>query len=95
MGLDSDFAVIKTQILAMNPIPTLGIAYHLVAEDERQRMISGEKKTPPESAAFKTFKPVRRENNASQNQSIRNMETRTNNVLNVEEVDTNEMGVSR
>ncbi|KAI3781943.1 hypothetical protein L2E82_11971 [Cichorium intybus] len=69
MGLDADFAVIKTQILAMNPIPTLGISYHLVAEDERQKMISGEKKTPSEGAAFKTFKPVRRENNATQNKA--------------------------
>ncbi|KAJ0510788.1 putative transcription factor interactor and regulator CCHC(Zn) family [Helianthus annuus] len=69
MGLDADFAVIKTQILAMNPIPTLGNAYHLVAEDERQRMISGEKKTPTENAAFKAFKPVRRENSTSQNKA--------------------------
>ncbi|GJY09924.1 putative reverse transcriptase, RNA-dependent DNA polymerase, LTR copia-type gag-polypeptide [Tanacetum coccineum] len=54
----------------MNPIPTLGNAYHLVAKDERQRTISGEKKAPPESAAFKAFKPVRRENNVSQNKTV-------------------------
>ncbi|GKA32285.1 putative RNA-directed DNA polymerase [Tanacetum coccineum] len=70
MGLDVDFAVIKTQILGMNPKPTLGNTYHLVAKDERQRMISGEKKTPPKSAAFKAFKPVRRENNVSQNKNV-------------------------
>ncbi|GKD16384.1 putative RNA-directed DNA polymerase, partial [Tanacetum coccineum] len=63
MCLDTEFAVIKTEILAMNPIPTLGNAYYLVAEEERQRTISGEKKAPPESAAFKAYKAVRRENN--------------------------------
>lgn len=35
MGLDSDFNVIKTQILATKPTPNLGTAYHLVAKDER------------------------------------------------------------
>ncbi|GKB75215.1 putative RNA-directed DNA polymerase [Tanacetum coccineum] len=70
MGLDAEFAVIKIQILVMNPIPTLGNTYHLVADEERQRMISGEKKTPPKSAAFKAFKPVRRENNVSQNKNV-------------------------
>ncbi|GJX35611.1 putative RNA-directed DNA polymerase [Tanacetum coccineum] len=70
MGLDTDFGVIKTQILAMNPIPTLGNAYYLVAKDERQRTISGEKKAPPESAAFKAFKPYWRENNVSQNKTV-------------------------
>ncbi|KAJ0924722.1 putative retrotransposon gag domain, retrotransposon Copia-like protein [Helianthus annuus] len=44
MGLDTDFAVIRTQILATKPIPTLGTAYHMVAEDERQRTISTWKK---------------------------------------------------
>ncbi|GJZ80943.1 putative RNA-directed DNA polymerase [Tanacetum coccineum] len=32
MGLDNDFNVIKTQILATKPIPTLGTAYHMVKE---------------------------------------------------------------
>lgn len=53
MGLDADFTVIKTQILATKPPPSLGTAYHMVAEDERQRAISTDKRTPPESAAFK------------------------------------------
>lgn len=55
MGLDSQFSVIKTQILATKPIPSMGVVYHLVAEDERQRALSDDKKTPPEPAAFKTF----------------------------------------
>lgn len=60
MGLDSDFNVIKTQILATKPVPTLGTAYHMAAEDERHRMISNENRATPESAAFKTFQ--KREN---------------------------------
>lgn len=34
MGLDSDFATIRTQIISMMPSPTLGEAYHLVSENE-------------------------------------------------------------
>ncbi|XP_076914078.1 uncharacterized protein LOC143572951 [Bidens hawaiensis] len=64
MGLDNEFSVIKTQILATKPIPNLNNAYHLVAEDERQRSISFEKK-PTESAAFKVSLPNRREGNSS------------------------------
>nr|GEZ39143.1 hypothetical protein [Tanacetum cinerariifolium] len=37
MGLDTEFTVIRTQILATKPTPSLGTAYHMVAEDERQR----------------------------------------------------------
>ncbi|GJZ24464.1 putative RNA-directed DNA polymerase [Tanacetum coccineum] len=54
MGLDTEFSVIRTQILATNPLPSLGTAYHMVAEDERQRAISNEN-TTHESAAFKAF----------------------------------------
>ncbi|KAJ0720224.1 putative RNA-directed DNA polymerase [Helianthus annuus] len=53
MGLDPEFTVIRTQILATKPIPSLGNAYHMVAEDERQRAISAEGRTSSESAAFK------------------------------------------
>nr|GFB81763.1 Gag-polypeptide of LTR copia-type [Tanacetum cinerariifolium] len=55
MGLDSDFNVIRTQILATKPVPTLGTTYHMVAEDERQRAISLENQAVPEPAAFKAF----------------------------------------
>lgn len=47
--------MIKTQILATKPTPNLSATYHLVAEDERQRMISTKKRNQPESAAFKAF----------------------------------------
>ncbi|KAJ9561856.1 LOW QUALITY PROTEIN: hypothetical protein OSB04_007016 [Centaurea solstitialis] len=65
MGLDDKFSVIRTQILAMSPVPSLGNAYHLVAEDERQRTISGDKKPATESAAFRTFTHGRKEGNSN------------------------------
>ncbi|CAM8942689.1 unnamed protein product [Rhodiola kirilowii] len=52
MGLDDVFATVKTQILSMKPTPSLGYAYHLVAEDERQRQISAMNKPTSENAAF-------------------------------------------
>ncbi|KAI3719915.1 hypothetical protein L6452_20821 [Arctium lappa] len=54
MGLDNEFSVIRIQILATNLIPSLGNAYHLVTEDERQRSISNDKRPSVEAAAFKT-----------------------------------------
>ncbi|GJY83784.1 putative RNA-directed DNA polymerase [Tanacetum coccineum] len=66
MGLNSEFSVIRTQILAMNPIPTLGKAYHLVTEDEKQRAITADKQPSTDAAAFKAFVPGRRENNSIQ-----------------------------
>ncbi|XP_023771232.1 uncharacterized protein LOC111919910 [Lactuca sativa] len=36
MGLDDDFSVVRTQILAMKPTPSLRTIYHLVAESEQQ-----------------------------------------------------------
>nr|GEW42601.1 hypothetical protein [Tanacetum cinerariifolium] len=41
----------------MNPVPSLGNAYHLVAEDERQKAISADKKPTTEAAAFKACYP--------------------------------------
>lgn len=35
MGLDDDFSIIRTEITAMKPAPSLGAIYHLVAEDEQ------------------------------------------------------------
>ncbi|KAF5812650.1 putative RNA-directed DNA polymerase [Helianthus annuus] len=62
MGLDGDFSVIKTQILANKPTPSLSTAYHLVAEDERQKQISEDKRPNAESAAFKAYIPKNRDN---------------------------------
>ncbi|CAM8948263.1 unnamed protein product [Rhodiola kirilowii] len=52
MGLDDVFATVKTQILSMKPTPSLGYAYHLVAEDERKRQISAMNNPTSENAAF-------------------------------------------
>ncbi|KAF5784023.1 putative RNA-directed DNA polymerase [Helianthus annuus] len=52
LGLDSEFLTIRTQILAMKPVPVLSEAYHLVAEDEQQRAVSTGKRTNTDSAAF-------------------------------------------
>ncbi|KAM0035947.1 hypothetical protein Hdeb2414_s0015g00452511 [Helianthus debilis subsp. tardiflorus] len=54
MGLDGEFSIIRTQILATKSIPSLGSAYHLVAEDEQQRAIAGVKRPVNETMAFQT-----------------------------------------
>ncbi|KAJ0513275.1 putative transcription factor interactor and regulator CCHC(Zn) family [Helianthus annuus] len=54
MGLNADFSVMRTRILATKPLLGLGETYHLVAEDEQQRIIAaGNKPLPvPDAAAF-------------------------------------------
>lgn len=52
MGLDDVFIIVKTQILSMEPKLTLAHAYHLVAEDEQQRLISTMHKPMTEASAF-------------------------------------------
>lgn len=37
MGLDKNFGTVKTQILSTTPTVSLGMAYHLVSEDEKQK----------------------------------------------------------
>ncbi|KAJ0462069.1 putative transcription factor interactor and regulator CCHC(Zn) family [Helianthus annuus] len=63
MGLDAEFSVMRTQILATKTMPSLGEAYHFVAEDERQRAIATGKKTVagPEAAAFQAWQPANRD----------------------------------
>ncbi|KAJ0490449.1 putative RNA-directed DNA polymerase [Helianthus annuus] len=67
LGLDPEFRTIRTQILAMQPIPSLGAAYHLVADDEQQRAVSGTKRPTSDAAAFQAHVPIRRDKNQSQN----------------------------
>ena len=38
-GLNDDFNTFKTQILSIDLLPTLGAAYHLVSQDEQERLI--------------------------------------------------------
>nr|GEW77549.1 putative reverse transcriptase, RNA-dependent DNA polymerase, Gag-polypeptide of LTR copia-type [Tanacetum cinerariifolium] len=66
MGLDDQFSVIKTQILAMKPTPDLSAAYHLVAKDEQQRTIVSSKGPVREVAAFHTSFQGRREQTRNQ-----------------------------
>jgi Na+-translocating ferredoxin:NAD+ oxidoreductase RnfG subunit len=66
MGLDDDYTVLRTQILATKPTPGLGTAYHMVSEDERQRSISVEKKLSHESAAFQAIFQTRRKGKKTQ-----------------------------
>ena len=71
LGLDAEFSTIRTQILAMQPIPTLGASYHLVAEDEQQRAISGSRRTEMDAAAFQAFHPNRRDQNQTSQRPAR------------------------
>ncbi|KVI11926.1 hypothetical protein Ccrd_009666 [Cynara cardunculus var. scolymus] len=57
----------SNEILATKPIPSLSSAYHLMAEDERQRAISHNKRPTTEAAAFKAFTPGRRDGIAHRN----------------------------
>ncbi|GJX43135.1 LTR copia-type gag-polypeptide [Tanacetum coccineum] len=54
-------STIRTQILAMDPIPSLGNAYHLVAEDEQQRTIAGTKRPSSDSVAFQAQVTAKRD----------------------------------
>ncbi|XP_022008139.1 uncharacterized protein LOC110907465 [Helianthus annuus] len=66
LGLDCEFGTIRTQILAMKPTPSLGTAYHLVAEDEQQRAITSGRRSTVDAAAFQAFIPKRKDQNVSQ-----------------------------
>ncbi|GJX36622.1 putative RNA-directed DNA polymerase [Tanacetum coccineum] len=66
MGLDDQFSVFKTQILAMKPTPKLSTVYHPVAEDEQQRMITSSNKPVREVAAFQASLQGRRDQTRNQ-----------------------------
>ncbi|KAJ9540324.1 hypothetical protein OSB04_026830 [Centaurea solstitialis] len=55
MGLDESFGTIKTQILSTKPIVSLGTAYHLVSEDEKQKQIATTGRIKVEAAAFQAY----------------------------------------
>ncbi|KAL9996373.1 putative retrotransposon Copia-like protein [Helianthus debilis subsp. tardiflorus] len=71
LGLDSDFGTIRTQILAMQPLPSLGTAYHLVADDEQQRAVSGVKRPTTDATAFQAFIPKNRDQKQPQSKFTR------------------------
>lgn len=72
LGLDNEFAVIRTQILAMKPTPTLSNAYHMVAEDEQQRSVTMGRKTTTEAAAFQVSQPNQMGNQSQKKQWQKN-----------------------
>ncbi|CAL1356196.1 unnamed protein product [Linum trigynum] len=51
LGLDDGFSVVRTQLLSMKPTPSLGEAYHMVANDEQQRLLT-DSRPRIEAAAF-------------------------------------------
>ncbi|CAL1368615.1 unnamed protein product [Linum trigynum] len=51
LGLDDSFAVVRSQVLATKPLPSLAEAYQLVAGDEQQQLTAG-RRPIVESAAF-------------------------------------------
>ncbi|XP_054778262.1 uncharacterized protein LOC129286294 [Prosopis cineraria] len=52
MGLDEEFATVKTHILSRKPLMNLSAAYHLVVEDEKQRQVSATQRNETETMAF-------------------------------------------
>lgn len=62
LGLDNEFAVIRTQILAMKPTPTLNNAYHMVEEDEQKRSVDMGRKMTTEVVAFQVSQPNQKDN---------------------------------
>ncbi|KAI3723909.1 hypothetical protein L2E82_35671 [Cichorium intybus] len=54
MGLNEEYGAVKTQILSTSPLPSLGIAYHLVSQDEKQRQIGTVRNSGNNVAAFQT-----------------------------------------
>lgn len=67
LGLDDTFSTVRTQILTTKPTPTLGEAYHLVAEDEQQREISATRRVTQEAAAFQSLSLNKRESSFDPN----------------------------
>ncbi|CAL1357037.1 unnamed protein product [Linum trigynum] len=52
LGLDDVFAVVRSQILRMKPVPSLAEAYQLVAGEEQQKQLTAGRRPSVESAAF-------------------------------------------
>ena len=85
MGLDSSFSTIRTQILGTKPTPVLSNAYHLVAEDEQQRVISATRRTTQEAAAFQVFTPSKQRLPETQRNKITTKEVKRNDNQEIEQ----------
>ncbi|XP_076921790.1 uncharacterized protein LOC143583356 [Bidens hawaiensis] len=67
LGSDNEFGTIRTQILAMQPIPPLNTAYLLVFEDKQLRVISSQRRPAIDSTAFQAFVPKKKDQSSLQN----------------------------
>ncbi|PKI59598.1 hypothetical protein CRG98_020007 [Punica granatum] len=52
MGLTSEFNTIRSTILSIEPLPNLNKAYKMVANEERQKMVTRSREAVPELAVF-------------------------------------------
>lgn len=52
MGLNEEYNTVKTQILSSDSLPTLGVALHLVSQDEQQRIVASTRHPMGEVVAF-------------------------------------------
>ncbi|XP_023732774.1 uncharacterized protein LOC111880571 [Lactuca sativa] len=52
MGLKEEYNVVKTQIFSTDPLPILGVTYHLVSQDEQQRHVAMAHSSGNDTAAF-------------------------------------------
>ncbi|KAB2622516.1 hypothetical protein D8674_024698 [Pyrus ussuriensis x Pyrus communis] len=52
MGLNDSYAIIRSNTLLLDPLPTVNKAYALVLRHERQAEVSSGKNTQPEAAVF-------------------------------------------
>ncbi|KAI3736523.1 hypothetical protein L2E82_26344 [Cichorium intybus] len=78
LGLDDVFSTVRTQILTSKPTPTLGTAYHLVAEDEQQRAIAATRRPVHDASAFQSFTKRETPNDAQRNKGYSKEAKRSN-----------------
>ncbi|CAL1394747.1 unnamed protein product [Linum trigynum] len=52
VGLDENYSIVRTHLLSLKPPPSLGEAYHAVANDEQQRNIKNYQRPRVDAAAF-------------------------------------------
>ncbi|XP_071695884.1 uncharacterized protein [Rutidosis leptorrhynchoides] len=54
MGLNEEYSSIRSQILSTNPLPSLVAAFHMVSQDEQQRIIGNLRSINNDATAFQT-----------------------------------------
>ncbi|XP_071740828.1 uncharacterized protein [Rutidosis leptorrhynchoides] len=69
MGLNEEYNTIRSQILSMSPLPKLSAAFHMVNQDERQRIVGNSRITSNDAAAFQASGRNIRNQSKSNNQN--------------------------